>query len=187
MALKKDEIEQKKKTTEIALEEPTGETNAKAPPEAEPETMPEPSPEEKPEIKLKEAEDRNLRLMAEFDNFRRRTQKEKETIYPDAVANTLKELLPLLDNFERALTAPCTDEEYRKGVQMTYDGFTETLGRLGLAEFGAAGEAFDPAFHNAVAHIEDDKLGKNVISQVFQRGYKIGNNVLRYAMVQTAN
>ncbi|MEG2087768.1 MAG: nucleotide exchange factor GrpE [Angelakisella sp.] len=136
---------------------------------------------------LKEAEDRHLRLMAEFDNYRRRTQKERESIYPDAVADTVKELLPVLDNFQRALTTDCSDEEYKKGVQMTYNGLMEILKKQGLAEFGEAGEEFDPAYHNAVMHIEDEAKGKNVISQVFQRGYYLGDRVLRYAMVQTSN
>lgn len=147
----------------------------------------EPTMEQQLTDKLREAEDRHLRLMAEFDNFRRRTAKERESIYPDAVANTVKELLTTLDNFQLALAAPCNDEEYRKGVQMTYNGFMETLGKMGLEQFGEPGEAFDPGLHNAVMHVEDETLGKNVISQVFQRGYKIGDTVLRYAMVQTAN
>lgn len=136
---------------------------------------------------LKEMQDRHLRLMAEFDNFRRRTQKEKENLYADAAADTVKEMLPLLDNLQRALGAPCTDEEYRKGVQMTYNGFLETLTKLGLVEFAEVGETFDPTLHNAVMHIEDESKEKNIISQVFQRGYKLGERVLRYAMVQTAN
>lgn len=160
--------------------------NAEGAPEA-PEIPREPTPEQKLTEQLKEAEDRNLRLMAEFDNFRRRTAKERESIYPDAVANTVKELLTTLDNFQLALTATCSDEEYRKGVQMTYNGFMETLDKMGLVQFGEAGEAFDPELHNAVMHVEDEALGANVISQVFQRGYKIGDTVLRYAMVQTAN
>lgn len=156
---------------------------------AQPETTAtaEPSAEEMLTAQLGEEKERHLRLMAEFDNFRRRTTKEKETIYPDAVADTVKSLLPMLDNFERALEAPCADEEYRKGVRMTYDGFVETLGKLGLCEFGEAGEIFDPSLHNAVMHVEDDTLGSNVVAQVFQRGYRIGERVLRYAMVQQAN
>lgn len=190
MGLKRDKEDEEKKKA-IAEEQETVPDATEEELEAEqtegaPEKS-EPSQEQKLQEQLKEAEDRNLRLMAEFDNFRRRTMKEKETIYPDAVANTVKELLPVLDNFQRALEAPCSDEEYRKGVQMTYTGFMETLTKMGLAQFAEAGEAFDPGLHNAVMHIEDDALGKNVISQVFQRGYKIGDNVLRYAMVQTAN
>ncbi|MEG0754111.1 MAG: nucleotide exchange factor GrpE [Angelakisella sp.] len=190
MAPKKDKTAEEKlkdnKTAEQSTPDTTGAAEA-APAEEKPQQPPEPTAEEKLAAQLKEAEDRNLRLMAEFDNFRRRTMKEKETIYPDAVANTVKELLPVLDNFQRALEAPCQDEEYRKGVEMTYKGLSETLEKMGLTQFAEAGETFDPNLHNAVMHIEDDALAKGVISQVFQRGYKIGDNVLRYAMVQTAN
>lgn len=187
---KKDDEKQKDKAMADAAENAaqSEETikNAEGAPEA-PEIPREPTPEQKLTEQLKEAEDRNLRLMAEFDNFRRRTAKERESIYPDAVANTVKELLTTLDNFQLALVATCSDEEYRKGVQMTYNGFMETLDKMGLVQFGEAGEAFGPELHNAVMHVEDEALGANVISQVFQRGYKIGDTVLRYAMVQTAN
>lgn len=195
MALKKDNSEEQKQKDKKPEQEAAPDTAEKTVSQGEQSGTPEENPEQPREAtaeqklagQLKEAEDRNLRLMAEFDNFRKRTMKERESIYPDAVANTVKELLPVLDNFQRALEAPCNDEEYRKGVQMTYTGFMETLTKMGLAQFAEAGETFDPGLHNAVMHIEDDTLGKNVISQVFQRGYKIGDNVLRYAMVQTAN
>lgn len=145
------------------------------------------TPEEQLACNLKEAEDRNLRLMAEFDNFRRRAQKEKASLYPEAVADTVKSLLPVLDNFKRALETNCSDAEYIKGIQMTYQGFVDTLTKLGLEEFGAAGETFDANLHNAVSHIESDDFGANAVSQVFACGYKIGDRVIRYAMVQTAN
>lgn len=154
---------------------------------AQDETPAEPSAEELLTAQLKEEQDRHLRLMAEFDNFRRRTAKEKESIYPDAVAETVKALLPTLDNFKRALEAPCSDEEYRKGVRMTYDGFMEALKKLGLEEYGTAGDPFDPNLHNAVMHLDDDSLEKNVVAQVLQCGYRIKDRVLRYAMVQQAN
>ena len=146
-----------------------------------------PSPEEALTLSLKEEKDRNLRLMADYDNFRRRSIKEKDAIYPDAVAATVKELLPVLDNFKRAMETSCSDEEYAKGIQMIYTQYLDSLKKLGLEEFGATGETFDAKFHNAVMHCEDDTLGQNVISQVFASGYKIGDRVLRYAMVQTAN
>ena len=151
----------------------------------------EPSPQEKELEQLggqvTEEKDRYLRLMAEFENYRRRTTKEKEAAYPEAVANIVKELLPVVDNFQRALEAPCSDEGYRKGVEMTYDGLMGVLRTMGLEEFGEVGETFDANLHNAVMHVEDENLGKNVISQVFQKGYRIGERILRYAMVQTAN
>ena len=131
--------------------------------------------------------ERNLRLMAEFDNYRNRTQRERESIYPDAVANTLKEFLPVLDNFQRALETACSDENYAKGVEMIYHSLWEIMKNLGVEEIGTVGEPFDPNFHNAVMHIDDQEQEKNVISQVFQKGYKMKDRVLRHAMVQVAN
>ena len=142
---------------------------------------------EKCEAEKKELEDRYLRLMAEYDNYRRRTQKERENVYPDAVANTLKELLPLLDNLQRALDTPCADENYLTGIKMIQTGFEEYLKKMGVETFGKAGEPFDPNLHNAVMHIEDESLGKNVVAQVFQSGYRRGDRILRHAMVQQAN
>lgn len=193
MAVKKDKQDPEQTKEEKQQEAPPDTADTAVPREESSTTAeqknepPQPTPEQQLQQQLLEAEDRYLRLMAEFDNFRKRTAKERENIYPDAVANTVKELLPTLDNFQRALEAPCTDEEYRKGVQMTHTGFMEALTKLGLARFGETGEPFDPGLHNAVMHVEDEALGKNVISQVFQPGYKIGDTVLRYAMVQTAN
>lgn len=169
---------------ELEKQQPAEETAAE---DAQKPTEPVESPLSKLEKQLAEENDRYLRLMAEFDNFRKRTQKEKESIYPDAVADTVKDLLPLLDNFQRAMEAPCADEAYRKGVEIIYHSFGEALHKLGLQEYGDLGEEFDPNFHNAIGHVEDESLGENVISQVFQRGYKMGNKVIRYAIVQTAN
>lgn len=135
----------------------------------------------------KEREDQYLRLMAEYDNYRKRTQKERESIYPDAVANTVKELLPLIDNFQRAMETPCSDENYAKGITMIAASLEEFLKKLGVETFGKAGDAFDPNLHNAVMHIEDETLGKNVVAQVFQSGYRCGDRILRHAMVQQAN
>lgn len=131
--------------------------------------------------------ERNLRLMAEFDNYRKRTQKEREQIYPDATAAAITKLLPVLDNFHRALETACSDEGYAKGIKLTYDSFRSILDGMGVQEIGVVGESFDPNFHNAVMHIEDESLEKNTIVQVFQLGYKIGERVLRPAMVQVAN
>lgn len=142
---------------------------------------------EKLEAEKKGLQDQYLRLMAEYDNYRKRTQKERESIYPDAVANTIKELLPVLDNLQRALETPCADENYAKGVQMIGTGLEEFLQRMGVERFGEAGEPFDPNLHNAVMHIDDETLGKNVVAQVFQSGYRKGDRILRHAMVQQAN
>ena len=139
------------------------------------------------EAEKKKLEDRYLRLMAEDDNYRRRTQKERENIYPDAVADTLKELLPVLDNLQRALDTPCADENYITGIQMIRTGLEEFLKKMGVETFGKAGEPFDPNLHNAVMHIEDENLEKNVVAQVFQSGYRRGDRILRHAMVQQAN
>ena len=156
---------------------------AEAPPEA-----PQP-PDELEQLRAEKAEleDRNLRLMAEFGNFRNRTAKEKESIYGDAVAGTLRELLPVLDNLQRALESPCTDEEYKKGVELIYKGLWDVLAGQGVEEIAEAGVPFDPNLHNAVMHVEDDSLGKNTVAQVLQKGYRIGSKILRYAMVQAAN
>ena len=139
------------------------------------------------EAEKKKLEDRYLRLMAEDDNYRRRPQKERENIYPDAVADTLKELLPVLDNLQRALDTPCADENYITGIQMIRTGLEEFLKKMGVETFGKAGEPFDPNLHNAVMHIEDENLEKNVVAQVFQSGYRRGDRILRHAMVQQAN
>lgn len=135
----------------------------------------------------KELEDRHLRLMAEFGNYKNRVTKEKDNIYDDAVANTLRALLPALDNLERALESPCSDEEYKKGVVLIHKGLWETMTGMGVTEIAETGVPFDPGIHNAVMHIEDESLGKNTVAQVLQKGYRIGDRILRYAMVQAAN
>ena len=171
---------------ELPAEETTAEAGAEEQTEAAAE-QPKNEAEAALEKELAETKDRYLRLMAEYENYRRRTQREKEAVYPEAVAATVKELLPVLDNFERALEAACTDENYRKGVEMIYNSLQETLKKMGLTAFGEAGESFDPKVHNAVMHIENPELGKNVVAQVFQKGYRIEERILRHAMVQTAN
>lgn len=129
-----------------------------------------------------------LRKAAEFDNFRKRSLKEKEQTYSNAKGNVISELLPVIDNLERALSQDTEDyEALKKGVQMTMDGLMQTLTKLGVEAYGDAGEEFDPNFHNAVMHIDDETLGENVIVDVFQRGYKINDKVIRPAMVKTAN
>ncbi len=145
------------------------------------------SKEEQLQNELDEANSRYLRLMAEFDNYRKRTQKEKLSTYKDAEGDTLIKILPLLDNFERALISPCNDPEYLKGIQMIYDNMLETFKSMGVQEFGEVGDEFNAEYHNAVMHIDDENFGKNVVSQVLQKGYKLGDKVLRFAMVQTAN
>ena len=147
-----------------------------------------PSKEAELEKELAAAKEAHIRTLAEYDNYRKRTAKEKEGIYGDAKADCMKSLLGVLDNFDRALSVDNSDfESYKKGVEMIYTNFCEILKGLGVEAFGEAGETFDPNFHNGVMHIEDESLGENVIAQVFSKGYKLGDKVLRPAMVQVAN
>ena len=137
---------------------------------------------------LAAAKEAHIRTLAEYDNYRKRTAKEKEATWIDAKAVCLSELLPVLDNFDRALGVTDSDfESYKKGVEMIYQGLCETLKKLGVEAFGEEGDEFDPNFHSAVMHVEDESLGENVIAQVFSKGYKIGEKVLRPAMVKVAN
>ena len=128
-------------------------------------------------------DDRYKRILAEYDNFRKRTQKEKESTYQDAQMATVAAFLPVLDNLERGAAQENADE----GVKMMHKQALEILEKLHVKACGQVGESFDPNFHNAVMHIEDENLGENVISAVFQKGYKIGDKVIRFAMVQVAN
>ena len=147
-----------------------------------------PSKEAELEKELAAAKEAHIRTLAEYDNYRKRTAKEKEGIYGDAKADCMKSLLGVLDNFDRALSVDNSDfESYKKGVEMIYTSFCEILKNLGVEAFGEAGETFDPNYHNGVMHIEDESLGENVIAQVFSKGYKLGDRVLRPAMVQVAN
>ncbi|MGN0969921.1 MAG: nucleotide exchange factor GrpE [Evtepia sp.] len=147
----------------------------------------EPTPEEALQASLREQEDKYLRLLAEYDNYRKRSQKEKENAWTTAKADTAKEFLPVYDNLERALKQETTDEAYAKGVQMIMTQLTTVLEKLGIEEIPALGETFDPNFHNAVMHMEDDSLGENTVAEVFQTGFKIGDKVIRHAMVKVAN
>ena len=131
--------------------------------------------------------DRYLRLAAEYDNFRKRSAREREQLWPEATAAAVLQFLGVADNFERALAAPCADAEYQKGMELTFRALTDTLAKLGAEPFGEEGEEFDPALHNAVMHVDDESLGTQVIAQVLQKGYRIGDKVLRYAMVKVAN
>lgn len=136
--------------------------------------------------KLTELNDKYLHVVAEYDNFRKRAQKEREGVYADAYAEALAELLPIADNLERAMTY--TDgEKVLEGVAMTLKQLSASLEKLGIEAFGAAGESFDPTVHNAVMHVEDESLGENVIADVFQKGYRKGDRIIRFAMVKVAN
>ena len=131
--------------------------------------------------------DKNLRLRAEYDNFRKRTVKEKEAAYGNGKADAIVKLLPIYDNLERALNQPTEDAAYKKGVELTMNELVKIFTGLGVEIFGAPGDSFDPNLHNAVMHTEDESLGENVIAQVFQKGFKVGDKIVRFAMVQVAN
>jgi len=131
--------------------------------------------------------DAHLRVAAEFDNFRKRTIKEKEASYGNGKADAVAKMLPIYDNLERALNQETADAAYKKGVELTMNELLKIFGILGVEVFGNVGDEFDPNLHNAVMHIDDENLGENVIAQVFQKGFKIGEKVVRFAMVQVAN
>lgn len=131
--------------------------------------------------------DNYLRLAAEYDNFRKRTQKEKDAIYQTAQSETVAKFLPVYDNIQRAVAQTTTDTAYAKGVEMTAAGLGEVLEKLGVAVFGEVGDVFDPEKHSAVMHIEDESLGENVIAEVFQKGFELKGKVIRFAMVKVAN
>ena len=145
------------------------------------------TPEVNWEEKYNEEHDSYLRLAADYDNFRKRNVKEKETLYAAGKAEAVEKLLPVYDNLERALNQATADEAYKKGVEMTMTQLVGILNGLGVEIFGETGETFDPNIHNAVMHTEDENLGENVISQVFQKGFKLGEKIVRFAMVQVAN
>ena len=162
-----EELEQTPETTEEAVAE-TVETNPF-------------------EEKYNAEHDSLLRLAAEYDNFRKRTIKEKEASYGNGKADAVAKILPVYDNLERALNQPTEDAAYKKGVELTMNELVKILTGLGVEIFGKPGDAFDPNLHNAVMHTEDESLPENTIAQVFQKGFKIGEKVVRFAMVQVAN
>ena len=139
------------------------------------------------EEKYNAERDAHLRVAAEFDNFRKRTVKEKEASYGNGKADAVAKMLPVYDNLERALNQETSDVAYKKGVEMTMNELVKIFTSLGVEVFGNIGDEFDPNLHNAVMHIDSEELGENTIAQVFQKGFKIGEKVVRFAMVQVAN
>lgn len=140
------------------------------------------------QAKLDALNDKHLRMAAEYDNFRKRSQRERESVHAEAVAYAVKALLPTYDNLERALKAETTDAEYKKGVELTMTQLVESLKGIGVEKIAAdPGTTFDPNLMNAVMHIENEELGENVVAEVFQQGFQIGDKVIRHAMVQVAN
>jgi len=175
-----------KKTAETVVEEEAAKT-----PEQEPEAAPEAAPEVSAEDELRKALDaekeKYLRLAAEYDNFRKRSQKEREALYADVRADTVTKLLPVYDNLSRALSQECSDAAFFKGVEMTMAQLKAIFEKMDITEIPAVGETFDPAVHNAVMHIEDDKYGEGEIVAEFEKGFKMGDKVIRFSTVQVAN
>ena len=151
------------------------------------ETAAEETPAEDFKEKYEHEHDSFLRLAAEYDNFRKRSAKEKESSYTNGKSAAIEKLLPVYDNLERAVNQPTEDAAYKKGVEMTLQQLVKIFADLGVEIFGNVGEKFDPNMHNAVMHIDSEELGENVIAQVFQKGFRIGEKVVRFAMVQVAN
>ena len=189
----KKAAEEVKEEQTAAAEESQEETEA-APaetPEEAPKAEEKPAEEKKaekdPAAELAAMNDKYLRLMAEYDNYRKRSQKEKDALYGDIKANTLKSFLPVYDNLARALAQQTEDEAYKKGVEMIMTQFNSTMEKLGVTPMDCLGQKFDPAFHNAVMHVEDEEKGENEIVEVFQQGFMLGDKVVRFAMVKVAN
>ena len=139
------------------------------------------------EKELADEKEKYLRLDAEYYNYRTRSLKEKQDAYDNALTKAVTEVLSVIDNFERALTAECTDANFKKGVEMIFRQYTAILEKLGVKEIEAEGKPFDPNFHNAVSQITDENLGENTVAAVLQKGYIMGNKVIRHAMVTVAN
>lgn len=205
--MSKDKKEEKKQTApaddeikeEVKTEEPEIEAKEADGKKPEAEKAEEKKPEEKkgkekkeekkPDLKaeMDTLNDKYLRICAEYDNFRKRSQKEKDSLYGDVKAETLKKFLPVYDNLVRALAQSTEDEAYRRGVEMIMNQFNVTMEKLGVTEIECLGKKFDPAFHNAVMHVEDEEKGENEIVEVFQKGFMMGDKVIRFAMVKVAN
>ena len=165
------------------------------PPDQEPEAAPQGEQQAadqaapQPEAQEPQAapDDRFLRLAAEYDNYRKRTAKEKEALWAQAKADTAVAFLPVYDNLERALKQETADEAYKKGVEMTMNQLKEVFSKLGITEIDALGKPFDPNLHNAIMHVEDESFGENTVAEVFQAGFMLGEKVIRFAMVKVAN
>lgn len=182
--------EENKVTEEKEIDEETTDTpdeQAEAVQAGESEEKEELTAEQKLQKELEEQKDKYLRLMAEYDNFRKRSAKERLELTANATGNTLAEILPVFDNFERALGAETADESYKAGVTMIFKQMGDVLTKLGVEIIDPTGKEFDPNVANAVNQIEDPELGENIVAQTFQKGYKIGDKIIRYAMVVVAN
>lgn len=177
----------KEKNPQPAQEEkesvtPAEETPAPEQAPAEPE-----APQTDWQKKYEQEHDAYLRVYADYDNYRKRTTREKEQSYTNGKSDAVGKLLPVYDNLERALKQDTADEAFKKGVEMTMNQLKEVLTKLGITEIPAQGQPFDPKYHNAVMHVEDESLGQNVVAEVFQTGFQCGEKVIRFAMVKVAN
>ncbi|MBQ8967632.1 nucleotide exchange factor GrpE [Ruminococcus sp.] len=175
-----DEVETFENTEDTEEKEENSEESAEEPDEEQ-------SEEDKLKAELAESKDKYLRLMAEYDNFRKRSAKERLELSASVKGDTVADILPVIDNFERALNTETEDEAYKQGIEMIFKQFNDALTKLGIEAIDPVGETFDPNIANAVNQIEDPELGENVVAQVFQKGYRIGDKVIRYAMVVVAN
>ena len=189
-----------KKNEEVAEEKPEAQPEEKAgtPKEEKKEKAKKEKAEKKKEEKAAPQEDKKpeapqaqsdayLRLLAEYDNYRKRSQREKDSLYADIKADTLLKFLPVYDNLVRALKQPTEDEAYRKGIEMIMTQFNTTMEKLGVEKIESLGRTFDPTLHNAVMHVDDEEKGENEIVEVFQEGFRLGDKVIRFAMVKVAN
>ncbi|MGN0606848.1 MAG: nucleotide exchange factor GrpE [Oscillospiraceae bacterium] len=173
-----DETEESAETQETEVTEDIQENE---------EIIEEKEPEKDYEAILAEEKDKYLRLFAEYDNYRKRTAKEKTEIYGDAASKTVAEILPAIDNFERALEAETSDEAYKNGIQMIFNQIQEILKKIGVTEIDALNQPFNPNIHVAIKQMDDENFGENTVCQVFQKGYKLGDRIVRPAMVAVAN
>ena len=173
----------------------TAQAEQAVPPDQEPEAAPQgeqqtadqAAPQPEAQEPQGAPDDRFLRLAAEYDNYRKRTAKEKEALWAQAKADTAVAFLPVYDNLERALKQETADEAYKKGVEMTMNQLKEVFSKLGITEIDALGKPFDPNLHNAIMHVEDENFGENTVAEVFQAGFMLGEKVIRFAMVKVAN
>ena len=189
---RKDIMADKKKTKKTEAEVPvteeqTADTAAEQTPDGAEAEAKSPDETEKLKKELAEANDKWLRTMAEYENFRKRSQKEKEAIYADSKSDIAAKFLPVLDNFERAAASAEDFEGYKKGIEMIVKQLLDVFSAMGIESYGEKGEVFDPNIHNGVMHIDDGELPENSIAEVFMKGYKLGEKVIRHATVKVAN
>ena len=177
--------EEKEKVTEDITPEDEGKAKA-AETDSDTEQADEKDAPDPKDKEIAELKDKLLRSMAEFDNYRKRTAKERLELAPEITARNLTEFLPVMDNLDRALATECSDPNYKKGIEMIHESFVTALQNLGVEQIASDGEQFDPAFHQAVQQIEDENLEEGTIAATFPKGYKLGDKVLRFAMVSVA-